>query len=161
MSPGKPPGLVTYGILSASIFSKLAPTGATVAFILAAGLFNPIDASASEPVAKADARLTRSLMRLDSGQRFQQMCDVAAMKSIAHGGEGVRPDRAMLDAVSSVRQDGDTLSGDGGVIRSKGKWRKLSFTCVATPDRLTVLSFTYKLGDEIPESDWERYNLWP
>lgn len=137
------------------------PTAFKLAIIAALCMGNVSVAHASEPVARADARLTRSLMRLDPGQRFQQICDVAAMKAIAHGEHGMRPDRAMLDAVSSVRQSGDTLTGEGGVIRSKGKWLHISFTCIASPDRLAVLSFDYKLGDEIPENDWERYSLWP
>lgn len=139
----------------------MSPTGIKLAIVVALCMGSATAVIASEPVAKADARLTRSLMRLDSGQRFQQMCDVAAMKTIAHGENRIRPDRAMLDAISSVKQSGDTLTGDGGVIRSKGKWRRFSFTCVASPDRLTVLRFDYKLGHEIPQSDWERYNLWP
>lgn len=117
--------------------------------------------AANAPVATADARLARSLMRLDPDQRSQQMCDVAAMKVIAHGDKALRPDRAILDAISPPRENGDTLSGKGGAIRSKGKWSQFSFTCVTTEDHLTVLRFTYELGDEIPESDWERYNLWP
>ncbi|MGV2981600.1 DUF930 domain-containing protein [Camelimonas sp. ID_303_24] len=117
-------------------------------------------AANAAPVTTADARLTRSLMRLEPTQRFQQICDVAAMKMIARGSDAMRPDRAMLDALSPPSENEDTLSGAGGAVRSKGKWRQISFSCEASADRLSVLRFTYELGDEIPGSQWERYGLW-
>ncbi|GHE67536.1 hypothetical protein GCM10019059_29060 [Camelimonas fluminis] len=128
------------------------------AFLVVPGLCAAANANA--PVATADARLTRSLMRLEPAQRFQQICDVAAMKMIARESDGMRPDRAMLDALSPPSEKGDTLAGSGAAVRSKGKWRQMSFSCEATADRLSVLRFTYKLGDEIPGSQWERYGLW-
>lgn len=149
---------VKCGILSASDFRKIAIACAQATFLIVPGLCAAANATA--PVATADARMTRSLMRLDPAQRFQQMCDVAAMKVIAKESDGMRPDRAMLDALSPPREKGDTLSGSGGAVRSKGKWRQMSFSCEATADRLSVLRFTYKLGSEIPGSQWERYGLW-
>lgn len=149
---------VGYGILSVYKFRKFSVAGVLATFLIASGI--SAAASKEAPVATADARMTRSLMRLDPGQRFQQICDVAAMKTIARDSRALRPDRAMLDATSPVKEKADTLRGNGGAVRSKGKWLQLSFTCVATPDRLSVLRFTYKLGVEIPGAQWERYGLW-
>lgn len=97
---------------------------------------------------------------LDPTQRFQQICDVAAMRVIRRKEHGLRPDRAILDAMAAVDETGDRLSGKGGAIRVKGGWRQISFSCVAAPDRLSVLEFNYDLGDAIPEADWEKYSLW-
>jgi len=144
--------------LSSSDLRKHAVACIQAAFLLVPGLCAAANATA--PVATADARLTRSLMRLDPAQRFQQICDVAAMKVIARESGAIRPDRAMLDALSPAKEKDDTLSGSGGAVRSKGHWRQMSFSCEATPDRLSVLRFTYQLGDEIPGSQWERYGLW-
>lgn len=152
----------TYGILKLSQLWKTAVACVQAASLIvaASGMAIASAAHAAAPVASADARLTRSLMRLDPAQRFQQMCDVAAMKVIAKESGGLRPDRAMLDALSPVKEEGDTLSGSGGAIRHKGEWRQISFTCKAAPDRLSVLSFTFELGPNIPDVEWERYGLW-
>jgi hypothetical protein len=35
-----------------------------------------------------------------------------------------------------------------------------SFTCRATADHMAVSSFSYKIGDPIPEEKWETYGLY-
>ena len=52
------------------------------------------------------------------------------------------------------------MEGAGGAFRSKGAWYQFSFTCTVTPDRMKVLSFSYKTGEAIPESKWANYGLW-
>jgi len=34
------------------------------------------------------------------------------------------------------------------------------FVCKATPDHLRVLSFSFKVGEVIPEDKWPLYGLW-
>jgi hypothetical protein len=36
----------------------------------------------------------------------------------------------------------------------------MSYTCKTNDDHLSVLSFTYKTGAEIPQEKWAAYGLW-
>jgi hypothetical protein len=107
----------------------------------------------------ADNRTAAMLRGLDPATRFEQACDIEAMSRIKDA-TPYRPDRAVIAAVSDTKVTGDTMEGSGGAFRSGGKWYQFSFTCRATPDRLKVVSFTYKVGAAIPEGKWEEYGLW-
>lgn len=100
------------------------------------------------------------LKRLDPATRLEQVCDAAAMSRIARDHKEFRIDRSMASALEEPRAKGDTLTGKGAAFRSRGKWYQYSFTCQATPDRLRVISFEYKLGDEIPEAQWSKHGLY-
>ncbi len=108
----------------------------------------------------ADSRATAMLRGLDPATRFEQACDIEAMNRIKKEGTPFHPDRAVTDAMSEAKVTGDTMAGSGGAFRSGGKWYQFSFTCTASPDRMKVLSFSYKIGAAIPEDKWETYGLW-
>lgn len=110
--------------------------------------------------AAADSRIERSLRQLAPRERLVQLCDYTAMKRIRHDNRKFRPDRAVADAMTETRVTNDTVHAAGGAFRSRGKWYALSYTCKASPDNLKVESFTYKIGEEIPESKWASYGLW-
>jgi hypothetical protein len=112
------------------------------------------------PVLAADARFIASLGRLDSQTRLEQICDYEAMTRIGSRGQAFRPDRAKSNVVTPPRHLGDTLIGTGGAFRSEGRWYQFSFTCKASPDHLSVLSFSYQVGAIIPEAKWDAYGLW-
>ncbi|MCK5747052.1 MAG: DUF930 domain-containing protein, partial [Oricola sp.] len=40
-----------------------------------------------------------------------------------------------------------------------GHWFNLRFECSVTPDLDHVVAFAFKLGDAIPEAEWEGHNL--
>ncbi len=125
-----------------------------VALVLAGG---SAPASAQD---KNQKRLENMLKRLDPATRLEQVCDAAAMQHISRDNRQFRVDRSVVSALAEPRTKGDTLSGQGAAFRSKGKWYQYSFTCHATPDRLRVLSFEYKLGAEIPEAQWSQHGLY-
>ena len=108
----------------------------------------------------SDSRFLSSLKRLDPGTRLEQICDLYAMQQIAHDSNPFHPDRAKSDVISRPRHAGATISGKGGAFRSGGRWYQYSFKCTASGDRTKVLSFSYQLGKEIPESKWATYGLW-
>ncbi len=117
----------------------------------------------SGPVSASDKRqkhLENMLRRLDPSTRLEQVCDAAAMSYIAREHKEFRIDRSVVSALGEPRVKGHTLAGKGGAFRSRGKWYQYSFTCQATPDRLRVISFEYKLGDEIPEAQWSQHGLY-
>jgi hypothetical protein len=81
------------------------------------------------------------------------------MNRVKKDGKPYRPDRAITYALSKPVLSGHTMSGQGGAFRSKGKWYQYSFSCSATADHMKVSTFTYKIGDPIPEDQWETYGL--
>lgn len=112
-------------------------------------------------VCAADARLEASLLRLEPETRLEQVCDIAVMQRIRGDASPYRPDKVLAGARAEPRLVGDTLDSVGGAFRSGGQWYKLTFECQATPDRMRVLSLSYSIGAQIPESDWEDFGLYP
>ena len=110
------------------------------------------------PATAADERFEKSLKMLDPVDRLEQLCDYTAMVSIRKDQSAFRPDRAVAGNEPKIK--GDTIVAKDGAFRSKKKWYGLSYSCTAAPDHLSVTSFKYKIGDEIPEANWTSYGLW-
>ena len=113
--------------------------------------------------AVADARenrFERSLKRLAPVDRLEQLCDYTAMKRIRKDHRRLRPDRAVAGAAKQPHIKDNTIVAKGGAFRSRKKWYELSYTCTAAPDHLSVISFSYNIGSEIPENKWASYGLW-
>jgi hypothetical protein len=108
----------------------------------------------------ADNRVAAMLRGLDPATRFEQACGIEAMNRIKKEAAPYRPDRAVTAAVTEAKVKGDTMEGAGGAFRSGGKWYQFSFTCKASPDRMSVVFFSYKIGAAIPEAKWDSYGLW-
>lgn len=112
-------------------------------------------------VCAADARLEASLRRLEPETRLEQVCDIAVMQRIRADSSPYRPDKVLAAARAEPRLAGDTLDSVGGAFRSGGQWYQVTFECQATPDRMHVLSLSYTIGAQIPESDWDNFGLYP
>lgn len=108
----------------------------------------------------ASKRAEQKLDTLDPMTRLEQICAMETMARVHKDKNPHRPDRAIIYALSAPVLHGDTVTGDGGAFRSKGKWYRYSFTCKATDDHMAVSSFSYKIGDPIPEEKWETYGLY-
>ena len=110
--------------------------------------------------AAADGRLERSLKMLAPAERLEQLCDYTAMARIRSEEKQFRPDRAVANAMAEPTAAGDTIEVTGGAFRSRGKWYTLSYRCTATPDHMSVVTFRFTIGEEIPESKWASFGLW-
>ena len=108
--------------------------------------------------ATADERFERSLKMLDPVDRLEQLCDYTAMQAIRKDHSVYKPDRAVAGNEPYIK--GDTIEAKVGAFRSHKKWYALAYSCTAAPDHMTVTSFKYKIGDEIPEASWTSYGLW-
>jgi hypothetical protein len=116
-------------------------------------------ASTSAAALKLDPRAVRGLRKLDANMRLEQVCDMEAMARITRDHKFL-PDRAKSNIFSRPVHHGDTMIADGAAFRSRDKWYRFSFTCTGTPDHLNIVSFSYKLGSEIPKSRWADLALW-
>jgi len=108
----------------------------------------------------ASAKLERTLKLLMPADRMAQLCDATAMARIRKDMAKFRPDRAVANATVDVVIAGNTLEARGGAFRSQGKWYALTYSCQTNDEHLKVLSFEYKVGDEIPQEKWAGYGLW-
>jgi hypothetical protein len=116
--------------------------------------------AASTKTEKSEKRFETMLQRIDPSERLEQVCEYAALTKIGHEKNGYRPDRVVIQAISPPKVSGDRMAGSGAALRSKGKWYQFGFTCQAAPDRLKVQSFSYEVGHEIPEDQWDKLGLW-
>ena len=111
------------------------------------------------PAIANDARVERMLHQLDPDARFEQVCDLEAMKRIGKD-RTYRPERSIVGALETPKVVNSTMSGNGGAFKSKGQWYQFSFTCKTSPDHMQVLSFSYQIGEPIPPERWEKSGLW-
>jgi hypothetical protein len=112
------------------------------------------------PASAANKGAGKNLEILDPATRLEQICAMETMARVHKDDNPYRPDRAIIYALAAPVIKGDTMTGDGGAFRSKGKWYRYSFTCRATADHMAVSSFSYKIGSPIPEDQWENYGLY-
>src|SRR5436305_4701186 len=75
-----------------------------------------------------DSRVERMLQQLDPDARFEQVCDLEAMKYISKD-KSYQPERTIVSALAVPNVSGSTMSGSGGAFLSKGKWYQFSFRC--------------------------------
>ena len=128
--------------------------------ILVALSLELLNVSCSAASNYVDPRFYASLRRLDAATRLDQICDYEAMLRIGHDPNRFHPDRAKAEVISTPRRTENSIITDGGAFRSGGRWFSLSYSCKTTPDHMTVISFSYHVGNAIPESDWSKYGLW-
>jgi hypothetical protein len=114
----------------------------------------------SMPAGAFSTALTKQLKELSGTTRFVQACSLQALIEINKDKNGYRPSHAPVDALAPPRIKGDTMTGNGGAMRSRDKWYQYSFTCVTTSDHLQVKSFNYKIGKSIPKEQWASLNLY-
>ena len=106
-----------------------------------------------------DARVERVLKQLDPDARFEQVCDLEAMKHISKD-KTYRPERSMVSALSHPKVANATMSGTGGAFKSKGQWYQFSFKCETSPDHMKVQAFSFQIGEPIPQEQWEANGLY-
>ena len=111
------------------------------------------------PAIANDARVERMLRQLDPDARFEQVCDLEAMKRIGKD-RTYRPERSIVGALETPKVVNSTMSGNGGAFKSKGQWYQFSFKCETTEDHMKVQAFSFQIGEPIPPEKWEPHGLW-
>ena len=120
---------------------------------LALGILVPASASAN------DSKVERMLRQLEPDARFEQVCDLEAMKRIGKD-KTYRPERTIVSALGEPKVADTTMSGSGGAFKSKGQWYQFSFKCETSPDHMKVQAFSFQIGEPIPPEQWEANGLW-
>jgi hypothetical protein len=101
-----------------------------------------------------------ALKKLDPEERAHQACAIKGVDTLRRDKRLPGADRIKTRVTGAAALDGSVVTGQGGAVRAKGRWYALKFTCTVTADRMKAVSFTYELGQEIPEAKWDDYGLW-
>lgn len=121
--------------------------------VLALAILTPAAAHAN------DSRVERMLKQLDPDARFEQVCDLEAMKHISKD-KTYKPERTIVSALETPKVVASTMSGSGGAFKSKGQWYQFSFKCQTTADHMKVQAFSFQIGEPIPAEKWEPNGLY-
>lgn len=116
--------------------------------------------SQTAALAAANDKVDRMLQQLDPDARFEQICDLEAMKRIGKEARPYKPERTIVSALSQPKVADVTMTGSGGAFKSKGQWYQFSFKCQTSPDHMKVQAFSYQIGEPIPQEKWEPHGLW-
>ncbi|TPK99168.1 DUF930 domain-containing protein [Mesorhizobium sp. B2-4-12] len=112
------------------------------------------------PASAMDNALRAGLMKLDPQTRLEQRCDAEVLDRITHDDRKFKADRVVAYAFATPEMSADAIRSPGAAFRSKGQWYRLKFKCQTGPDHMQVLQLRYRIGNEIPEGDWAKYNLY-
>lgn len=115
----------------------------------------------ASPALAINQRIENELDRLDPEEKLEQRCDIEALARIDAARKDMNPNKVIAYTFAPTEVDGTTMDAPGAAVRSRGHWYKLSYHCAAASDELAIKSFSFKLGKEIPRSDWERLYLYP
>jgi hypothetical protein len=112
------------------------------------------------PAHAMDSALRAGLMKLDPQTRLEQRCDAEVLDRITHDDHKFKADRVVAYAFAAPEMGTDAIRSPGAAFRSRGQWYRLKFKCLTAPDHMEILNLRYRIGDEIPETDWSKYNLY-
>lgn len=117
--------------------------------------------SASVMAMPQNRQAREALANLVEEEQVIQLCGVEAMEQIAAWDPSYQPLQVEAYAMADTRIDGTTLTAEGGAFLSGNAWYNVSFTCELTEDLSTVTGFSFRVGEEIPRSEWDAHYLAP
>jgi len=120
----------------------------------------PVVAFCCLPAISHAGPMEEAMKKLDPEERAHQACAIRGVNTLRREKRLPGADRLKTGITSAAAFDGSVVTAKGGAVRAKGKWYAFKFTCAVTADRMKAVSFTYELGQEIPESKWDAYGLW-
>ncbi|MBP2548934.1 hypothetical protein J2858_001850 [Neorhizobium galegae] len=125
---------------------------------------NPGGAMTKADTLLSDARLQNPALKAALGQlppkrRLTQICSFEVAEQVARARPETTPDFIMPYGPSGGFIRNSTLDADGGAFRSGGRWFDVSFQCTVDMKTMKVTSFSYRLGGEVPQKDWQRRRL--
>jgi len=104
-------------------------------------------------------RVRQGLRGFADSERLIQICNIEALEQIRRAAPLFDPDTLVAYAFADLMGSGFTLIARGGAFRSRRNWYGIAFTCTAAPGYEAVSGFEFKLGEAIPESEWEEHYL--
>jgi len=112
------------------------------------------------PAAAMATSLDKQLDGLTPEFRSHQLCILRGLETLRRAPQLRKADRMKTSIFSPALLEGTKLTANGGAVRASGHWYSVSFTCDLTSNWMKATSFSYVLGQEIPEGKWEDLGLW-
>jgi Domain of Unknown Function (DUF930) len=112
------------------------------------------------PIAAAAGSIDAQLAKLDPEERAHQACVIKGLDIIQREGKLPNADRMKTGIFGRATFTGDGVVAKGGAVRAHDHWYRLKFNCSVTADQMKATAFTYELGAEIPQAQWEDLGLW-
>jgi hypothetical protein len=97
----------------------------------------------------AMARAREAIKRLPREKRLVQTCNIEAVGQLGNAGRGFDPDALIADALAKPVAAGSSFTVTGGAFRSNGRWRALAYACTLSPDLDAIVSFSWRVGDDV------------
>ena len=107
----------------------------------------------------AMAGVRRTMGTLAGSEQLIQLCNIEGLEQLRVALPDLHPDTLVPYAMGDMAQGGLTLIANGAAFRSRRRWFALNFTCEAAPSLRSVTAFAFRVGDEIPESEWDAHGL--
>ncbi len=105
------------------------------------------------------AKIRQTLTTFADSERMVQLCNIEGLEQIRRGEPKYDPDALVGYAMDDLVYNGFTISAPGGAFRSRRKWYGIVFKCTVAANLEGVTAFEFKVGDPIPEDEWEDHNL--
>jgi hypothetical protein len=100
------------------------------------------------------------LAKLDPEERAHQACGIRGLDAIKHDHKLPGADRLKTGIFGRAAFVNNVVTAKGGAVKAHNHWYKLKFDCTVTPDQMKATTFTYEIGAEIPQPQWEDLGLW-
>lgn len=110
--------------------------------------------------AAADDSVRRALQQFAPETRAHHACALKGLDVMKRDALLKRADLIKSSIFQGARLTGTLLEAPGAAVRAAGRWYALQYTCTLRDDLMQGLTFTYRLGREVPKQNWERRGLW-
>ncbi|MFS8039302.1 DUF930 domain-containing protein [Xanthobacter sp. AM11] len=101
------------------------------------------------------------MLHVDPAARVEQRCNARAMGEVSRADKDMRPEEVVAYAFAEPQQAPAAITAPGAAIRSHGRWYHLAYQCRTSTDGMDVVTFSYKLGAEVPRAEWAEHSLVP
>jgi hypothetical protein len=105
------------------------------------------------------AHIRKAFGTLAGSEKLVQLCNIEGLEQIRRAEPAYDPDTLVGYAMADMETSGLTLKATGGAFRSRRKWYGVTFQCTVAADLSAVTAFEFRLGQPIPEDQWEDHNL--
>jgi len=107
----------------------------------------------------ASREVRDTLPKLAPEERITQLCNIETTEQIRTAYPKTFPDAVSASAFAETIVTGKNLEAPAAAYRSKRHWFAVSFICTVAPNYQSVTDYRFKVGGEIPKSEWDSHNL--
>jgi hypothetical protein len=105
--------------------------------------------------ATGDAVATTAMRRLSRGDRATQLCLTELGEQLLNASPPYFPDQLPAYSLNGITN----IEVRDAAFQSAGQWYKFDYRCEVDGDATKVVSFGLNVGDPIPRSEWQRYDI--